>query len=447
MRRMLLWSSAAVLAMMSPLTGSAAAGATSPSQAAAQNYYVSGSGSDINSGRSTIAPFRSIQRAADLTRPGDTVNIMNGTYGDTSTEGVVQIKRSGAPGKVITYRALPGHHPVLKPVTGWNGIVLIGASYITIEGLEIKGDSAAITLEQATAGASDSRPRFNTNCINTREDRDTGALSHHLTIRGNYVHHCPGAGIGVMYGDHVLIERNRVHTTSWYAVYGTSGISVYEPIDVAPPANGESYKVVIRNNISYDNENKVKWIGCDCISDGNGIIVDDTLQRQSGKKAYTGRILVANNIVFNNGGTGIHAYLGRDVDIVHNTAYLNSRSPALNNPNIGAWSSTNVNILNNISYARAGKATTFPAGDTNVRYDFNIYFGGLPPQARGPNDIIADPRFANASTDPATADFWLQPQSPAVDSGTNSIPVSTDYFGTRRPQGAAPDRGGIERTR
>ncbi len=445
---MLLGCAGVISAMMSPFIGPGSAGATSSGAAAASHYYVSGSGSDTNSGRSAAAPFRTIQRAADLTRPGDTVNIMNGTYGDTSIEGVVQIKRSGAPGKAITYRALPGHRPVLAPVTGWNGIVLVGASYITIEGLEIKGDSRNITLEQATAGASDSKPRFNTNCINTREDRDTGALSHHLTIRGNHLHHCPGAGIGIVYGDHILIERNRVHSTSWYTVYGTSGISVLAPVDVAPPASGQRYKVIVRNNISYDNENKVKWIGCNCISDGNGIIIDDTLHKQgTGREPYTGRTLVANNLVFNNGGTGIHSFLSRDVDIVYNTAYLNSRSPALTNPDIGAWSSTNVNLLNNISYARPGTATTFTFGNTNVRYDYNIYFGGLPPEVQGPNDVIADPRFVNPGTNPATANFRLRPQSPAVDSGTRFASVNTDYFGTRRPQGAAPDRGALERTR
>ncbi|MEH0934696.1 right-handed parallel beta-helix repeat-containing protein [Micromonospora psammae] len=444
MRRTQVYGTASMLAVLITLPGGAAH-AVGTRQAT--TFYVSAYGSDSNSGRSVTSPFRTIQRAANLTNPGDTVNIMNGTYGDTSTEGVVQITRSGAPGRSITYQALPGHRPVLKPVTGWNGIVLIGASHITIQGLEIKGDSDNITLAEAKKGASAERPRFNTNCINTREDRVTGALSHHLVIRNNYLHKCPGAGIGVLYADHVLIEYNRVHSTSWYTVFATSGISVYEPVDVAPPAPGQEYKVVIRNNISYDNENKVEWIVCGCISDGNGIIVDDTKHEQSDKRPYAGRILVANNIVFNNGGSGIHSYLSRDVDIVHNTAYLNSRSPALSNPNIGAWDSTNVNILNNISYARPGKATNFTYRNVNVRHDYNIYYGGLPPQVRGPRDLIVDPQFVSPSTDPASANFWLRPTSPAIDSGVTFRAVQRDYFGTWRPYGAAHDRGALEHVR
>ncbi|MGN9811661.1 right-handed parallel beta-helix repeat-containing protein [Micromonospora sp. BQ11] len=441
MRRIQVYGTVSAVAALVAVSGGTAQAAA---PARPTTFYVSGTGSDANNGLSPASPLRTIQRAANLTRPGDTVNIMNGTYGDTSTEGVVQITRSGSPGRAITYQAMPGHRPILKPVTGWNGIVLIGASHITIQGLEIKGDSDNITLAEARAGASAERPRFNTNCINAREDRVTGALSHHLIIRNNHLHKCPGAGIGVLYSDHVLIENNRVHSTSWYNVFATSGISVYEPIDVAPPAPGQTYKIVIRNNISYDNENLVEWIACGCISDGNGIIVDDTKHQQSGGRPYTGRTLVANNIVFDNGGSGIHSYLSRDVDIVHNTAYLNSRSPVLSNPNIGAWDSTNVNILNNISYARPGKATNFTWRNVNVRHDYNIYYGGLAPQVKGPRDVIADPRFVSPSTDPARANFWLRPTSPAIDSGTYLGMVRNDYFGTGRPQGAAHDRGALE---
>src|SRR5690348_15031976 len=49
--------------------------------ALATTYYVSVTGSDSNSGTSSTAPFLTIQKAANLTKPGDTVSVMNGTYG------------------------------------------------------------------------------------------------------------------------------------------------------------------------------------------------------------------------------------------------------------------------------------------------------------------------------------------------------------------------------
>ncbi|MEH2403794.1 MAG: right-handed parallel beta-helix repeat-containing protein, partial [Nostoc sp.] len=49
-------------------------------KATPKTYYVSGNGNDTNSGLSTSSAFRTIQKAADITNPGDTVLIMNGVY-------------------------------------------------------------------------------------------------------------------------------------------------------------------------------------------------------------------------------------------------------------------------------------------------------------------------------------------------------------------------------
>ncbi len=47
----------------------------------AVNYYVSAStGNNANTGLSETSALASIQNAANLTNPGDTVFIMNGTY-------------------------------------------------------------------------------------------------------------------------------------------------------------------------------------------------------------------------------------------------------------------------------------------------------------------------------------------------------------------------------
>ncbi len=49
------------------------------SSLAADMYYVSPSGNDINPG-TEASPFRNIQRAADIVNPGDTVIVKDGTY-------------------------------------------------------------------------------------------------------------------------------------------------------------------------------------------------------------------------------------------------------------------------------------------------------------------------------------------------------------------------------
>ena len=62
-------------------------------------YYVSTGGSDSNAG-SLARPFRTIQRAANLAQPGDTVLVRAGTYRET-----VRPLRSGSGSKPITFAA------------------------------------------------------------------------------------------------------------------------------------------------------------------------------------------------------------------------------------------------------------------------------------------------------------------------------------------------------
>lgn len=67
-------------------------------------YYVSSEiGSANNAGTSASAPLDSLQAAANLVKPGDTVQVMNGTY-----TGTLNITTSGTAGAPITFEAAPG---------------------------------------------------------------------------------------------------------------------------------------------------------------------------------------------------------------------------------------------------------------------------------------------------------------------------------------------------
>src|SRR5689334_11286685 len=79
-------------------------------------YYVSTAGADTNAG-TLAAPFRTIQRAADLAQAGDTVLIRGGTYRET-----VAPAQSGSLGAPITFAAYNGEQVVVSgadPVSGW----------------------------------------------------------------------------------------------------------------------------------------------------------------------------------------------------------------------------------------------------------------------------------------------------------------------------------------
>ncbi len=62
-------------------------------EAFAATYYVSPTGSDSSSG-SASAPFKTIQKAANIVNPGDTVIVKDGTYTDTDSDDyVVELNR------------------------------------------------------------------------------------------------------------------------------------------------------------------------------------------------------------------------------------------------------------------------------------------------------------------------------------------------------------------
>jgi hypothetical protein len=80
--------------------------------------------------------------------------------------------------------------------------------------------------------------------------------------------------------------------------------------------------------------------------------------------------------------------------------------------------SEDVNILNNILYSASGKKLTSNWNNSNVTYDYNIYFNSTDIAVLGPKDLQMQPQFVNPSTDSAFADFHLQSTSPAINSGT-----------------------------
>ncbi len=91
-------------------------GGLEPPRLSDKTYYVSPTGSDDHAGTKE-APFRTIQRAANVMHPGDTCVIRAGVYRET-----VRPVRSGFENAPLTFRSHPGEVAVIsgtEPITGW----------------------------------------------------------------------------------------------------------------------------------------------------------------------------------------------------------------------------------------------------------------------------------------------------------------------------------------
>lgn len=421
----------------------------------ARNYYVSIDGKATNNGLSAAKPLQDLQAAANLTLPGDTVFVMQGTYNTPCTGcNILTIQRSGTPSAYIVYRNYPGHKPKLK-FSGWQAIsIQDGASYIRVIGFEIEGPNQSVTLTEALSQPGSCKnpnqttpnPKYNGNGI-TVTGR-TGKMPHHIILSQNTIHDCGAAGIGVMHADYLTIEDNLVYNNSWYTIYGTSGISLYQLKNYDNTLTG--YRNHVRRNKCYQNRLLVPWAAGGCeITDGNGIIIDDLMNTQNGSKLgpYTGRTIVENNVVWYNGGTGIHTLLSEHVDIFNNTAYMNNQSANINSGQILSNSSNDVRIVNNILYAPAGKVVNSNYNSTNLVYQYNLHFNNsitLVGQVHITN-LTTNPQFVSPGNS-LNADFRLKDSSPAINKGSTKIYSKTDMLLKKRPAGAVPDLGAYENT-
>jgi hypothetical protein len=413
----------------------------------ATNYYVDGvNGNNANSGLSTSLAKRTIQAAANLTNPSDVVYIMNGTYTYTVYNDlyILNITRSGTAGNEITYRAYPGHTPKLQhsmtPTLQVWGAILIDASYIVIDGLEIEGNNAAITYAQAYQAWQDYEngirdwvylSKCNSGGVSFGKNVDV----HHITVR-NCVIHDAGSGVGGGRCDYVTIENNLIYNNCWDSMYAGSGISILNPKSID---NVTTYKIYIRNNITHNNKTLVPWEKINALSDGNGIILDVNTG-EGNIPAYVGRYLVENNVSYNNGGGGVHAYRANHIDIINNTAYNNGT--VVGYPEMDANNCSDVKFYNNVMYARTGGNCN--GNDAGGTYDYNLYYNGSSFK-NGDHDLTGNPQFVTLATD-ATANFRLQNTSLAINNGSSVAGQfsAKDILGVSRPVGFSPDMGAYE---
>jgi len=419
-----------------------------------KNYFVNAkTGKKEYNGLSPMKPKNTIQEAANLTRPGDTVFVMNGTYSNHCAScNVVDVPHSGTRKKYIVYINYPDHTPKIK-FNGWAGFSINGESYIKIIGFEVEGNNMNINLTKALNQPKSCRnpggeyaPEFNGNgiAISARKNKHP----HHIVIARNTVHNCGGGGIGASHADFITIEDNTVYNNSWYTLFGTSGIAFYQFWN---SNNDKGYRNIIRRNKCFNNKNLVPWPKVCRVSDGNGIIVDDFRNEQNNSRLgkYKGRTLIENNICWFNGGTGIHTFQSDFVDIVNNTAYCNSQSVELNSGQILASRGRFVRIINNILVADSFNDINSNYENRDITYLNNLHYntsirGSIPVKLSNPtcinnlNPLFIKPVYS------LDANFMLRSNSPAINKGNTPLGSKTDFNNKERPLSGITDIGAYE---
>ena len=147
---------------------------------------------------------------------------------------------------------------------------------------------------------------------------------------------------------------------------------------------------------------------------------------------YIGKTYVANNLVFDNGGRGIHCYSSNKVIIVNNTCYQNCQSPSVKDGEFTAYSADSIWFINNIALPSPGISPIHKSNSTttNLTVDHNLWAANsVLTNPYGTDTVTASPDFILPSSNPLLADFHLQTSSAARNTGTHFYAPTTDKGG------------------
>ena len=384
--------------------------------------HVATDGDDNNPGTED-RPLRSISTAVRAAEAGDTVLVRGGEY----NESVAFRGKFGTPEAYITLRAHPGEQVTLVADIGRNAIDFRrGNAYINVACLELAGPTQRADAIPETVDFHRNRTLAGGNAetnpgnygsgvsIGDRVDtRDGYPTNHHIRIVANTIHDFAEAGIAALESNHISAIGNRVYRNAKYGCHSGSGITFGYLLDAGGPDNPDGYSNYIVGNVAYENENRSLQCFSDrlgpILTDGNGIIVDQTdLQGDR----YTARTLIADNVIYGNGGRGILVFESSRVDVVNNVSFRNVFTEQLmgrDGPHaeIAIADAKDVLVYNNVAVPRPGNIA-FDSPDAETEEAGNLF--------RAPGD--GSDLFVDPSID-GSGDFALQPSFAA---GVTGVP-------------------------
>lgn len=408
-------------------------------------YFVSLSGSDSNPGTSA-RPWRTISKAVNILKPGDTLYIREGIYDET-----VHIRTSGTAANPILILNYPGETPVIDGritmVKDGGGLLVLSGNYIYASGIEVR---------------------------NSTYD-GIQVLGSHDIVSNMFVHHSQRKGILIHQGFNSIVENNRVWWNSIINEYGkssnwSSGITV---------SGGGISNAVIRRNHVWENWGQ----GINTYESDHSIIEDNIVHDSYAPNIYlhdATNILCQRNLIYTNPNSQVFPYADHvgimvgderdtpasNITIINNISFGNNRNFGLfkgnhtifniliaNNTFVNGIESGNVvikgyhqNVIfeNNLVQQDGSLPLILIIEDPDVSFSNNLWSKSLPSdsKASSPTDIVGDPKLAHIG-DPFSATwFMLTTSSPAIDKSLSLPQVTVDYFGQIR--GINPDIGADE---
>ena len=370
-------------------------------------YYVATTGNDANAGTAS-APWRTIQRAANVMRGGDTAYVRPGTYNER-----VALTADGSAGNYITFKA---DGAIMR------GFDISSASYIRIIGFEITHTSTTWARAFVFDGTC-TRVEILDNYMH-HIFGEGGAIraitgeSSYVTIRGNtfyYMGYVPGVwelgnGHAVSLGvpsHHWLVEYNRIQRAGDFFTM-------------------DSANVIVRNNWIHDYSDAY-------FSSGGGHV--DTFQPfrlrnhlyeanvcGDNVEAHSHllqirdpgtNVIFRGNVAYNYGSYALQAGAVDHVVIYNNTFYdlgnVSAGAPFGYNAE-GSDPSINNSFFNNIIHTATGSSLLTADGGSQFTAANNLgWRTGTHPSLVS----RADPLFVNISA----KQFYLQGTSPAINAG------------------------------
>lgn len=337
-------------------------------------FYVSPAGNDAANG-SASAPWATIQRAADAVRPGTIVHVAPGTYIEaikTTTSG------ASAAARVTFLSDSKWGAKIVAPLSysAWEN----RGDYVDIEGFDITGDGRLGILN----------------------------LGSFVRIMGNHVHNIPakcsedgGAGI-----------NNANYNASDDDVIGNLVHDIGATLSVKCGTVQGIYHANLRghiiNNIVYR-----AW--------GAGICLWHAPKN----------VVIANNLVFQNGAAGILIGAGDAPGGVVASGMLVVNNMVLNNP-ASTWGNGQAIVESGLT-------------GTDNKYINNLIWNNkqgivLQNGVVAAGTINADPRLVDYQAN-GSGDYHLSASSPMIGAGTLTGAPPIDFDGRIRPTNKRPDGG------